>query len=880
MNPNPSPQSTVSQSTISNQKSAIPHLQFCWLSLDEGDSDPTRFWTYLVSALQTVEGQWGKDAQTLLSGGFGNNSEAILTTLINDLARSPTPVVLILDDLHRIENKEILKSLAFLLDRVPPHVHVMILTRSDPNLPLARYRSRGQLLEIRLADLCFSLEEAHTLLNTAMGLDLHQAPIETLHAKTEGWAAGLQMAGLALKRMVADGSSDAEVSAKVQRLEEFIASFSGSNRFILDYLLEEVLRRQSPEIQEFLIKTSILEGMSGSLCDAVLESKKPISQSILDTLDRANLFLIPLDAERSWYRYHQLFADLLSKRLRQVHPGLEAQLHARASRWYEENQLILQAVEHAFQAGEASRAGQMLEDRGDMILGRGEYRWLLRQIQKIPPDCVQAHGKLFLYQAVIYASMGQLNQAERSLQAFEASSAADQANRRKGGDWVTGSAAAVKALIAIFRGDAVTARNSARLALEKFPEGSVNPWRSHLLIALSHIHEMDENFAESRQYLIDAIEAGKQAGDIYVTLDATAHLVITLCYQGCLKKACDYARQGLGYIEHFGLAHSPEASMVFLAWGYILCEQHHLEEAWIYVQKGMDLCQRSRIPGMLAWAHLVAGRYWIATGDTGNAEQSAHEVARLTKDVEIPAWIVSGCSALLAQAWIREEKLAEAEEVLHGRGIPSTMPLNVITIAEYTAFAGVLVAKGELNLAEDLLERVLERANASGMRRPMLMALIQLALLHEMKGNQQEAVRDLIRALEIGEPEGHLQVFLDEGKALVELLSRVVKQDQHAVFAQKIIDLVGEAGVSPTPSRSVRAGEAELRPAGEFGTLTRREIDVLSLLAEGLSNKEIAQRLYLSLRTVKYHTTNIFTKLNVENRTQAVLRAKASGILL
>jgi len=902
---------TLVSAWIRSAQAQHTDLAGAWLSLDEQDNEPNRFWAYVVAAFQRLDPSFGKETQMLLSAPQIPKLEPILTLLINDFAEISSPILLALDDFHLIQEETILDSLSFLLDRMPPNFHVILLTRSDPHLPLARFRARGQLLEIRLAELRFTKEETEAFLNKAMGLNLSQAPIETLHTKTEGWAAGLQLAGLALQGVIGkQPSEESGADRKIHAVNAFVDAFSGSNRFILDYLLEEVLRRQPVAIQDFLLQTSLLERFCAPLCEAVVSDQPVLTGSpgcppagekpeqillsehrprmaggsVLEYLERENLFLIPLDADAGetgewrWYRYHQLFSDLLQKHLHQTSPTAEFKLHARASQWYEENRLAHQAVEHAFRAHDFERAGRLLEKSGEAILKHGEYQWLLQRIQKLPNEHLQTHWKLFLFQATVYASVGQLNQAEECLQAYERYRPVDQTGFRDQ-DWLAGSVAAVQALIAIFRGNAAASRRSAQLALETIPKGSDSPWRAHLLIALSHINQVDGNFEDARQNLSDAIDAGKQAGDIYMTLDATTHLAMMLCNQGQLRQACDFVQQGLQYVERFGLSNSTEASMLYLAWGFILCEQHDLEGAGEYIQRGVEICQHTNIPGMVAWAFQVNIRYLIARGDWPAAEEAAREASRLAKDVEIPTWMESGISALLVQVWIQQGKLGEAERFLRERGILSSPDLKITEHIENTALGRLLLAKGNLDSAERLIGELLHRSVTKRYQRQVILDSINLALLYEARGKRQQAVDTLNRALALAEPEGYLQIFLDEGEALAELLDRAASQGQHKAFAQKLANLMAAPNEDRIMNKGPNAAEPQPKCPDDRSALSQREVEVLRLLAEGLPNKEIAQRLYISLRTVKYHTTNIFTKLNVDNRTQAVVQAKTMRIL-
>jgi LuxR family transcriptional regulator, maltose regulon positive regulatory protein len=864
-------------------------IKVAWVTLDQQDNDSNRFWSYVVAAFQTFDNNFGKDAQLLLSSGQISNIEPAQAILINELALTSAPILLVLDDFHFIDQEMIIESLAFLLERLPANVHIMILTRSDPRLPLARLRSRNQLLEIRLADLRFSLDETNAFLNNAMGLHLTPAPIETLHAKTEGWVAGLQMAGIALQRISAQQeSTDRTDSASngPEDIQEFVTSFSGSNRFILDYLLEEVLRRQPIEIQTFLLKTSILEKFCAPLCDAIIENLETSterliephqSQAVLEYLERENLFLIPLDSERCWYRYHQLFADLLRKRLHQLRPLDEQELHACASRWFEGNQLSNEAVEHAFQALDYGRAARLLEDTGETILKHGKYQWLLQWIQRIPTEQLHSHWKLYLYQATVLASVGQLSQAEQSLQDFEKHRLEDQTDTHLD-HWLIGQIATVKALIAIFRGDPVGSRSFAQLALESISPDSDNPWRAHLLMAMSHINQTDGNYEEARQNLIDAIKAGRMAGDIYMNLDATTHMVMMLCSQGQLKQGEEFAQQGLQYIEQFGLGRSAEAGMLFLGWGFLLCEQHKLEEAGEYIQRGLNACRVANIPGMLGWAYYVNTRYLMAKREWTAAEEATQAADRLATEGEIPAWIESSNSALRTQIWIRNNKTTDAERYLRDRGILPDGDIKNIQLLEYTVMGSLLLKKGELEQAEKIIKKLIQRAETKGHLRLMILNQIQLALLYQAKKDQTLAVQTLERALELSEPDGYIQLFIDESESLSTLLKIAESQGSCANFIKRIGDLTASKAQTILDKRDEPAEQPSNSIVNQF-PLSQREIEVLRLLGEGLSNKEIAQQLYISLRTVKYHTTSIFTKLNVSNRTQAVIRGKAMGVL-
>jgi LuxR family maltose regulon positive regulatory protein len=828
-------------------------LAVAWLSLDERDNDPVLFWSYGCASLQSQVGSVvGQGAQALLRSVQGTNFEAALTALINDLARLPAPALLVLDDFHLIRSPAIASSLGFVLDRMPPQFHLLILTRSDPHLPLALLRSRGQLLEIRQDDLRFSAHETGSFLNTGMGLGLAPQAIESLHARTEGWAAGLQLAAVSLRGR--------------EKADEFIASFSGSHRYILDYLFEEVLKRQSPEGQAFLLKTSILDSFCGPLCDALLAGTAlgpfPDAQAALEYLERNNLFIVPLDEDRRWYRYHHLFADLLRNRLRQADPAGEAELHARASRWYEQAGLPYPAVDHALRASDYARVARLLDGSAEAILNRGEYNWLLQTIRKLPTEQAQVHPELSIVEATILASTGYPREAEEALRSFEEHSPAVPGSPL--GDGLAGRLATVRALVAIFQGDTAGSRRYAELALEKLPRGSESPWRAHLLIALSHLNVASGDLEAARRHLVEAVEAGKLAHHAYMTLDAATHLALTFWMQGRLDEACRVNREALQFVEQLGgLDGTLEAGILFLGWGFILCERHELDEAGDYIRRGLEAGRSAGNPGTLAWGYQVFIRFLIARGDLPAAEAAAREADRLVQASDIPVWIECGTAALIAQVWIRLGKIAAAGQVLARRGIVLDGEIRYPHQAEYHALACLLFAKGELDAAAQLLERLRAWAETAGQRSWIIAAQVQLALVYQARGQRQPALQVLAGAMELAEPEGYVQLFVDEGEALAGLL-----RDVPLDYAGRL--LAAFPGAEAGPARATDA---------PFGDLSRREVEVLCLVAVGLSNKEIARQLCISLRTVKYHTNNIYTKLNVSSRTQAVGQARALGIL-
>jgi LuxR family maltose regulon positive regulatory protein len=493
--------------SLRQAKSQEPR-RVAWLSLDEGDNDPVVFWAYLIAALQTQAEEIGTQALTWLHAPQSPDPRAAVAVLVNDLAQIPGCFVLILDDYHVIRLSSIHDSLAFLIERMPPQFRVVIVTRTDPPLPLALLRGRGQLLEIRLPELRFSDDEAYSFLSRGIASTLSQNDAARLNAKAEGWAAGLQMAGASLRGQA--------------NIEAFIASFSGNSRYILDYLIEEVLNRQTSAVQDFLLTTSILDRLSGPLCDHLLAapgtetgaaSSATGSREMLRQLEDSNLFIFPLDDERYWYRYHRLFADLLTKRLGQVAPARVGVLHSRASQWFEDNGFVDRAVEHAFKARDYDRAARLVEASADYLWKQGEHTRLLKWLNKLTDEQIRARLPLLIFRAGLLALNGSLREAELCLQHVDEglpTASLDGALL----DRLAGQAATVRALIAESRADGANILHYTHLALEKLSPSLDAVWRIMALVALGHQDLTQGDFQTCKQHLFLAVRSEEHTSEL------------------------------------------------------------------------------------------------------------------------------------------------------------------------------------------------------------------------------------------------------------------------------------------------------------------------------------------------------------------------------
>jgi LuxR family maltose regulon positive regulatory protein len=901
-----------------------PATLTAWLSLDAEDNDPVTFWTYLVSALQTQAAGVGKDTLLLLQQPTPANPDGLLPALVNDLAQIPNPFILILDDLHLVRNPAIYQWLSYLIEHAPAQFHILAASRADPPLPLALLRGRGQLLEIRLAELRFSNQEADFYLNQAMRLALSSAAVDRLNAKTEGWAAGLQMAAIALQNLSPERQNNPA---------QFIETFSSSHRYILEYLLEEVLNRQPPEIVDFLLKTSVLTQMCASLCEAVIGDQLSVNgeesshqpdhapallvrslltahslqtdhcQQVLETLDHSNLFLITLDQECRWYRYHHLFADLLQKRLNQVHPGLAEGLYARASLWCERNGLENQAVDYAFLSKNDTRAACLVDRAAETLWRQGAHMHLLSYLNRLPEEQFRAYPQLGIYQAALLASNGDLQQAEACLQSIESypksksASAVASASATDSATAVAESAAsldgkiqAIRTLIAVTRGNIDDTVRFAQLALAHLTTEQDSAWQAYLSVILSNVHLVRGNLEAAIQNLKDAIQAGKQGGSPFIMLDATTKLAMELWVRGDLRQARLYCLEGLAYIDQHDLGRTQSAALLMLGYAFLLCEWNELDQAEAYLAKAMQLCRPGSNKTAQAWAYHLQIICLVARGDLPAAEAVAIEANQKNREGEIPVWLVTGINGLLGGVYLRQGKIAEAEQVLQSRHISVEDELRHPHQSEYFLLARLLMIKGDVGQAMTLLDRMLAWTTATKQTGWQISILIGKAQGYLALKEHQRAVEAIDRALELGEPEGYIQLFLGQSQDVKPLLEEAARRgggvqppisapERRGAHRDYALRLLAAYRGSPGEDAGGRQARNLREEQKTNPPLSEREIEVIQLIAEGLSNKEIAQKLFISVRTVKYYTTSIFTKLEVDGRAHAAIRAKELGVI-
>jgi ATP/maltotriose-dependent transcriptional regulator MalT len=836
-----------------------------WLSLDEADSDPTRFLTYFIVALQTIAPHLGEGVLGMLQSPQPPPTESVLTILLNEIATIPDNFVLVLDDYHVIDagssQGAVDQALTFLLEHLPPQMHLVITTREDPQLPLARLRARGQMTELRATDLRFTPTEAAGFLNQVMGLSLSVEDVTALEARTEGWIAGLQLAAIALQ-----GHEDAT---------NFIKSFTGKHHFVMDYLLAEVLQQQSARVQTFLLRTSILDRLCGPLCDAVLLEPSASGPETLEYLEQANLFIVPLDHERRWYRYHHLFADLLRQRLGQsLSPGEIKELHLRASEWYEQHGLMLDALHHALEVEAFERAARLAEDLWQsMNLTFQSAAWL-GWVKKIPPAVVSVRPTLCVLIGRTYADDGDLDASEAYLKNAEHALAGrmhqDESKR------LPGTIALVRATNAQNQGSLAETVKYAELAIQLTPKEN-----THLLaqafITLGMTHWATGDLEASLQAMHVWMNDMQRLGNhefVVASAFAVADMEVIL---GRLLDAQQSLHQAIQQAGALG----PEAKTVtahhHLGLGLLAHEQGDDAAMTQHLQIAADLGQRTPL---INWS----SRWIIAQARLHEADDAWDAaLERLTEAervyVKNPVPITQPIEAHKARVYLKQGRLDRAQIWAQERGISVEDEVRYLSEYEHLTLARVRLAEGSFDGVNDLLERLLALAEAQHRTGSVIEILLTQALVDQAQGDRLKAHAALERALRLAEPEGYLRTFVEQGKAMRQLLfdfsAANEKQPAHPLhsYVDKIL-----AAFSP-PVKVISKSAVSNQAPELIEPLTDRELEILHLMAQGLSNHEIGQRLFLALNTVKGHNRHIFGKLQVQRRTEAIARARESGLL-
>jgi LuxR family maltose regulon positive regulatory protein len=838
-----------------------------WVSLDESDNDPARFLAYLVAALKTIEEGIGEGVLASLRSPEPPRVEAVVGALVNDLTEVPHEVTVVLDDYHVIGSEPVHEVASFLIEHLPDKVHLVISSRTDPPLPLPKLRARGQLTELRAADLRFTPEEAGAFLRDAMGLALSAKDVAALEEITEGWVAALQLAALSMRDR--------------EDVSGFVEAFSGSNRHVLDFLAEEVLDRQPQGVRRFLLETCVLERMSAPLCDALTD--RPDGQEMLEGLERENLFVVALDDERRWYRYHHLFADFLRSRLQREHPDQIEERHRRAAEWYERNGWTSEAVEHALAAGDDERASRLVEYNALAFVLRGEGATMDRWLSALPTGLVRARPRLSLARAIWALIGGRVDEVEPLLtDAERALATADRPHEppveeAAGGlANVPGTVAQLRAELARQRGDAESAIRFARQALAHAGEGDrylryLSRWN------LADATLMQGRVGEAEGMLADLVRDPWASGP-------NRYFAVRACYalgqaqrgQGRLGAALQTCQEALELAAEAGPRAAAGVAHVGLA--ETLRERNELDGALEHATEGVVLCRRLGYAQQLVTSLSVLAWVRQARGERVGAVEAISEAERLVPNPNLLVDIIFPVAVQRARLMLAQGKVDDAARWCAERGLGVEDELSYLREREHLVMARVLLAEGKPEQALRLLERLREEAEAAD-RAGSVIEILALEALALWAGSKKErAVGTLSRALALAEPEGYVRTFVDEGAAVGDLLSATLEARQRGRP-----DAAGRVSVSYLARlmAALARGDASAPVADERlpEPLSERELEVLALIASGDSNGEIAGKLFVSVSTVKTHVNNLYRKLGTSGRTRAVARAGELGII-
>ncbi len=843
-----------------------------WLSLEEGDGQPVRFWTYVITAIQRAAPGAGDSALALLQAAQPP-LDIVLATLINELSSIPTDLDLVLDDYHLVDGPDLESGMAYLLERLPPQIHLVISTRADPALPLARYRARGDLVEIRADDLQFTPAEAAAYLNDVADLALNPAEIAALETRTEGWIAALQLAALSLR-----GRSQPAA---------FIASFAGDDRYIVDYLVEEVLNRQPSPVRDFLLHTSILDRLSGPLCSVVTGTAD--SQRMLEHLDRANLFLVPLDNTRHWYRYHQLFAEVLATHLLDEQPDTVSGLHRRASQWYDEAGEPDRAVRHAVAAGAISRAADLAELAIPPLLRNRQEATIAAWRTAIPDHVVLTRPVLALGFIGALMSSGQFTVAEERLRQLERQlptrGSDGQANGPPPGmvvvdrhqwDRLPAALELYRSALSLIHGDPAGAIDHADLATARAAEDD-HLTRAGAAATAGLARWAGGNLEAAHRSYTTSVGGLRTAGHLSDVLGCSITLADIRTTQGRLTDALQTYQEALRSADDDPAPVTRGTADIHVGISQIAYERNDLTAAARHLQLSRDLGDAAGLPQNPYRRRAAEARLLAAHGHRPAAIELLDQAERVYFGDFAPD--VRPIAALRAQLQLANNDLAGAVAWMRAQNLGIDDELTFLHEFEHLTMAMVLLAQhwaGQgpaANEATRLLQRLLEAAESGGRRGTCIEILVQLAVAAQASGDLSQASDLLGRALALAEREGHIRVFLNAGPALGAVLSSVKPNrpgGQHAVVVLAAWDdnAVGDAAATrPAPPQ---------QPL--IDPLSERELDVLRLLDSDLSGPAIARELSVSVNTVRTHTQHIYTKLGVTSRREAVRKAARLGL--
>lgn len=814
-----------------------------WLSLDEDDNDPIRFFQYFIAALQRIIPAIGEGLMGIPQAVQSVPFDTSIDLLMNEITGHADPFILVLDDFHVIHSQAVLDMVTFLLERMPPQMHLGLLSRTDPPFPLARLRARNQLVEIRAEQLRFTLDEIAVFLDETMRLKLSAGDLAAIEARTEGWIAGLQLAALSMQ-----GNQD---------IHAFITAFAGSHHYIMDYLVEEVLNSQTERIRSFLLQTSILDRMCAQLCNAVVDVVD--GQELLEALERMNLFLIPLDGERHWYRYHHLFAEVLNRRVEYLFPDQLPRLHSRASQWYAQNGFVPEAIHHALAGGDADFAIQLIEQNGCLLLIRGELSTLPNWIKAVEPHAM-TRPWMYIFKAWLAALTGYPEQVEEMLRTAESLISSQEPSEEL--MIMQGAIATARAYQANMQGETSLAARFARQALEYLPNIDLvsRSLRTVATALLGDASSMNGELEDARHAYMEAKQIGQAAGDIHLVIVANSNLANILMEQGLLHEAARI------YSETLQLATRPNgqklviAGRLYLELSQVSYERNDLETATQQVHQCLALCQQWGNVDLQAVAFVMLARLEHVQRHPEGAQEAIRSAEHLMKEHHLLPRYLAWIRHALGKLWLEEGNQQKASRWVQESGIAiDDHDIPYLREPEYLVLLRVLLFEEEYDASLRLSERLLDQAQAARRMGRVIEVLVLQALIFQGTKMMDQAVARLEKALSLARAERYVRTFLDEGKGMAKLLHLAKARGIETEYATELLSAMGEAdGRAQTPAQLL------VEP------LSTREMEILKLIEEGCSNQAIADKLVISIATVKRHISNIYAKLGAQSRTQAV----------
>jgi LuxR family maltose regulon positive regulatory protein len=847
-----------------------------WISLDEGDNDPARFFSYFIAAFRALGPGIGEASLASLQSSPPPPLESVLTLLINEVTSIPEEFALVLDDYHVITDRSIHDGVAFLLEHLPPQMHLVVASRTDPPLPLARLRAQGQLTELRASDLRFTPEETVAFLEDAMRLTLSAGDIAALEERTEGWIAGLQLAALSMQRE--------------QDIPNFMKEFTGSHRYVLDYLTEEVMHKQPEDIQSFLLRTGILDLLSGPVCDALTGGSD--GQQKLESLEQANLFVVPLDNQRRWYRYHHLFSKFLREYLQRTQPELASDLHRRASEWHEHNGLVADAVGHALAATDLERAARLIDQNAESMLRGGRLTTLLGWMEALPERTVRLRPRLYLFHAESLFLLGQYTAAEASLQKAEQAIGVDSAEKGEAlgasnkaplssreRDELRSMVAAIRASIASVHGDLSRTIALSHQALQGLPD-EASIWRGNTLTQLGAAYSLNGDVERASRTFAEANRINRSVNNTYADQIVSWRSARLQRLQGRLHRAAETYQKVLQQAtEQATIGQLPVTGYCHLDMGDLLREWNDLDAATHHLARGIERVKRAGSATILLDGYVALARLHQAKGEAGGALNTTQEAQRLAD--KLPPRFGTRLAAYRARVWLAQGRLEAAARWAHERRLSVVDELSYPSEVEHLTLARVLIGQGRPEEAVILLERLLHAAEAGERANSVIEILALQSLALQAQDAAPRALSALERSLTLAESGGYVRTFVDEGAPMAKLLANLRKtysEDGKAspsrVRLEYVDRLLAAFEQQPPPSRRTPPG---VQPPIE--PLSERELEVLRLVSAGLKNREIADELFVVVGTVKAHINSIYRKLGTNNRVQAVSRARELTLL-